>query len=118
MTSLHTASALEVAARLRSAELSVEEYAKALLAVAEKGQARIHAWAYLDPETVLSQARELDKIPIDRRGPLHGLPFGIKDIFLTQGTVQAGVYALSDLFHRHANSLQLPSLRQRPHHPP
>lgn len=117
MTSLHTASALEVAARLRSGEVAVEEYAKALLTVAEKGQARIHVWAYLDPETVLSQARELDKIPVDRRGPLHGLPFGIKDIFLTQGTIQVGLYALPHLFHRHAHSLQLTSLCQRTHHP-
>lgn len=39
----------------------------------------------LDREAVLSQARALDMVPHDQRGPLHGLPIGIKDIMDTQG---------------------------------
>jgi Asp-tRNA(Asn)/Glu-tRNA(Gln) amidotransferase A subunit family amidase len=45
----------------------------------------VEAWAYLDPEHALTQARARDQ---DRRegkpvGPLHGVPVGIKDIFDT-----------------------------------
>ncbi len=41
----------------------------------------IHAWAFIDPELALKQARERDLGPI--LGPLHGLPVGIKDIIDT-----------------------------------
>jgi Asp-tRNA(Asn)/Glu-tRNA(Gln) amidotransferase A subunit family amidase len=42
---------------------------------------QIHAWAYLDPEHALAQARALDRVP--RKGPLHGIPVGIKDVLDT-----------------------------------
>jgi len=41
----------------------------------------IHAWAALDPEYARRQARALDAGPA--RGPLHGIPVGVKDIFDT-----------------------------------
>ncbi|HYI29475.1 MAG TPA: amidase [Bradyrhizobium sp.] len=41
----------------------------------------IRAWAYLDPEAALRQARACDAQP--RRSRLHGIPVGIKDIFDT-----------------------------------
>ncbi|MDF1553810.1 MAG: amidase [Deferrisomatales bacterium] len=41
----------------------------------------VQAWEYLDPEQALAQARARDaEIP---RGPLHGVPVGIKDVFDT-----------------------------------
>lgn len=78
-------SALEVGARLRSGDQSVEEYAKSLLATVRERNNEIHAWAHLDPEQVLSTAKELDQVPHGQRGPLFGLPVGIKDVFLSQG---------------------------------
>jgi amidase len=44
---------------------------------------RVRAWAYVDPESVLARARELDRVPRARRGRLHGIPLGVKDIFDT-----------------------------------
>jgi Asp-tRNA(Asn)/Glu-tRNA(Gln) amidotransferase A subunit family amidase len=41
----------------------------------------VHAWAFLDPELVLAQARALDAAPV--RGPLHGVPLGVKDVMDT-----------------------------------
>jgi Asp-tRNA(Asn)/Glu-tRNA(Gln) amidotransferase A subunit family amidase len=41
----------------------------------------IRAWAYIDPEHALAQARSLDRMP--RKGPLHGIPVGIKDVLDT-----------------------------------
>lgn len=41
----------------------------------------IHAWAHLDAEAALTQARARDAAPL--RSPLHGLPVAVKDIFDT-----------------------------------
>jgi Asp-tRNA(Asn)/Glu-tRNA(Gln) amidotransferase A subunit family amidase len=41
----------------------------------------IRAWAHVDPDLALRQARACDDQP--RRSPLHGIPVGIKDIFDT-----------------------------------
>ncbi|KAL4739069.1 amidase signature domain-containing protein [Aspergillus similis] len=79
--------------RLRAAEalplikdnkLSVEDYARSLLSRIESRDPTVKAWAYLNPEQVLEQARQLDKVPIDQRGPLHGVPIGVKDVIYTK----------------------------------
>lgn len=41
----------------------------------------VQAWEFLDPELALGQARALDREP--PRGPLHGVPVGIKDVIDT-----------------------------------
>jgi amidase len=41
----------------------------------------VHAFAHLDPDRVLAQARELDRGTV--RGLLHGLPLGVKDVIDT-----------------------------------
>jgi Asp-tRNA(Asn)/Glu-tRNA(Gln) amidotransferase A subunit family amidase len=38
----------------------------------------VKAWLSLDPEHVIRRARELDKLPW--KGPLHGIPWGVKDV--------------------------------------
>ncbi|TXB97014.1 hypothetical protein FocTR4_00011492 [Fusarium oxysporum f. sp. cubense] len=62
----------------------VEQYASSLLERIKQRDDDVKAWAYLDPKAVLEQARALDQMPKDQRGPLHGLPVGIKDIILTK----------------------------------
>jgi Asp-tRNA(Asn)/Glu-tRNA(Gln) amidotransferase A subunit family amidase len=44
-------------------------------------EADVRAWSYVDPDAVIRQTRELDKLP--SRGPLHGIPVGVKDIYST-----------------------------------
>ena len=41
----------------------------------------VHAWAWLDPEQALAQARERDREA--PRSALHGVPVGIKDVIDT-----------------------------------
>ena len=46
---------------------------------------QVGAWAFIDPERALEQARSADRrraegLPL---GPLHGLPVGVKDVFDT-----------------------------------
>lgn len=74
----HRLTASAASALIASRALRVEELARDCLArVAERDPA-VRAWAFVDPDEVLRQARELDKVP--RRGPLHGIPIGVKDV--------------------------------------
>ena len=75
-------SAVDALKRIRQGDLSVEALARACLErVRARGDA-VRAWAYVNAEQVLEQARALDRA--GPRGPLFGLPVGIKDVFLTR----------------------------------
>lgn len=81
--------ASEAAAEIKAGAFTVEEYARSLLARVEERDAQVGAWAFLDPAFILKQARELDQVPVDQRGPLHGVAVGVKDIFYTKGMCAA-----------------------------
>lgn len=81
--------ATEVVARTRNGELTVEEYAQSLLRRIQERDHVVKAWAYLDPEYVLTQARELDRIAPESRGPLHGVAVAVKDVIYTKGKLHA-----------------------------
>jgi Asp-tRNA(Asn)/Glu-tRNA(Gln) amidotransferase A subunit family amidase len=67
----------EAARRIERGELtSVALVSACLERIAERDE-RLRAWAFVDRDYALAQARALDRGP--RRGPLHGIPFGIKD---------------------------------------
>ena len=85
MTEYYRLTGSHIVRLIQQGEVTVEEYAKSLLSRIKERE-EIQAWAYIDSELVLSQARALDKIPLEKRGPLHGLAVGIKDIALTKGT--------------------------------
>lgn len=77
--------ASEVIAEIKAGTLTVEDYASALLAHIDERDSQVEAWAYLDHEHILKQARQLDKVPNDERGPLHGVAVGVKDVIYTKG---------------------------------
>src|SRR5262249_16244148 len=62
-------------------------YVEALFRVMDRIESRIEAWVTVDREGVLSEARtcEAEARNGHIRGPLHGVPVGIKDIFYTNG---------------------------------
>ena len=78
--------ATEALAKINADELSVEQYAQSLLARVKARDEAVKAWAFLDPELVLAQARALDQVPKENRGPLHGIAIGVKDVIYTKGT--------------------------------
>jgi Asp-tRNA(Asn)/Glu-tRNA(Gln) amidotransferase A subunit family amidase len=73
--------ASEIAARIRDGRITAEAVARACLARIAERDADVRAWSFVDPDAVIRRARELDKGPI--RGPLHGVPIGVKDMIDT-----------------------------------
>lgn len=79
----HTATG--VAAKIKSGELTVVEYAISLLSRIEHRDPAVKAWAYLDPEQVLAEAKWLDKVLFENRGPLYSVGAAVKNITYTKG---------------------------------
>ncbi|WP_233889475.1 amidase [Paraburkholderia flagellata] len=71
----------EAAAALGRREFSALELAQSCLDRIAAREPEVGAWTWLDPEAVLAQARACDAR--EPAGPLHGIPFGIKDIIDT-----------------------------------
>jgi Asp-tRNA(Asn)/Glu-tRNA(Gln) amidotransferase A subunit family amidase len=78
---LNLLTALEAAQRLASAATTSVALVEACLARIDAHDGGIHAWATIDRENALRQARARDSE--SRRSALHGVPVGIKDIFDT-----------------------------------
>ncbi len=78
-------SATEGAEKLREGEITSEELVQACLDRIDQVDGEIEAWAHLEPDYALGQARALDAQRAEGApvGPLHGIPVGVKDIFDT-----------------------------------
>jgi Asp-tRNA(Asn)/Glu-tRNA(Gln) amidotransferase A subunit family amidase len=74
---LNELSATEIAARIASGETTCEAVTRDCLARIAARDDVVKAWVNLDPDLAIAQARALDKAT--RRGPLHGIPVGLKD---------------------------------------
>jgi Asp-tRNA(Asn)/Glu-tRNA(Gln) amidotransferase A subunit family amidase len=74
---------VESARSLAAGESTVESIVRACLERIEAREPTVKAWEYLDPERALARAIELDRVPSAARGPLHGIPLAVKDIFDT-----------------------------------
>ena len=83
--SLQALSAVEAARMIRDGSLTSVEYVEACLARVREVDGQVQAWAFLDPEHALAQARAADEYRLSGQptGPLHGVPVGIKDIIDT-----------------------------------
>ncbi len=70
---------------IAAGEVSAEELTRSCLERITEREDVVGAWAFLDPDMALAQARALDarQKAGEPLGPLHGLPVGLKDIFDT-----------------------------------
>jgi len=86
-TDLAFLSAAELAAGIRAKRFSAVEAMRATLARAEAVQAACTAFITLCPEQALADAAAADAALArgDETGPLHGVPFHVKDMVNTQG---------------------------------
>ncbi len=77
----------EVGDLYRSRRLSARELVEAHVERVEELDGRLKTYVNFLPEQALAQARAVDE-EMGRgewRGPLHGMPFGLKDLFHTKG---------------------------------
>jgi Asp-tRNA(Asn)/Glu-tRNA(Gln) amidotransferase A subunit family amidase len=71
-------------AAIGSGNLSARRLLEACFERIEARDPAIKAWVALDRAQALADADRADAVPQAQRGPLHGLPVGIKDIFDTK----------------------------------
>lgn len=71
--------------------ISLERYVQSLLSRYEARDANVNAWASINPEKVLEEARELDSIPKEERGSLHGFVIAVKDVMSTRGATPSWI---------------------------
>jgi amidase len=65
---------------LAAGQLSAVSLATAAIDRIRELNPQLNAVVYLDHSMALERARALDRLPADRRGPLHGIPVAIKDV--------------------------------------
>jgi aspartyl-tRNA(Asn)/glutamyl-tRNA(Gln) amidotransferase subunit A len=77
----------QAARKLRAGETTAVELARESLRRIREEQPRLNAFITITEELALSQARRADE-ELSRgidRGPLHGIPYALKDVFATRG---------------------------------
>ena len=82
---MNALTACEAASEIARGAISAEDYTRACLDRIAAVEPDVQAFAHLDPEHALAQARALDEHRAAGRslGPLHGIPVAIKDIIDT-----------------------------------
>ena len=82
LTSLTVA---QVAAQLAAGDITSEQLVEACLARIDAQEPHVQAWAFLDRDRALAEAKAADETRREGKGvgPLHGVPVGIKDIIDT-----------------------------------
>ena len=85
MTDIAFMPATELAARLARRELSAVEATRAFIAQIERANPRVNAIVTFLPEQALAEAKRIDALPVEARGPLAGLPIAFKDVVPTKG---------------------------------
>ena len=78
---LNTLSATQIVSRIADGAATCEHVARDCLARIAAREKVVKAWSFIDPELVLREARALDRQTV--RGPLFGIPIGVKDIIET-----------------------------------
>lgn len=95
-TDLHYLSLDEVARRLKARSLSSVEATRTILDRIEKLDPKLKSYATMTSEHALQEAARRDAETADgtSRGPLHGVPIAVKDLFNTAGIPTAAGMAI------------------------
>jgi Asp-tRNA(Asn)/Glu-tRNA(Gln) amidotransferase A subunit family amidase len=78
---LERLTAREASRRIAAGEITSEALVAACLARIAAREGEVGAWTFLEPAAAMEQARAADAS--GQRGPLHGVPIGIKDLIDT-----------------------------------
>lgn len=112
--SLEDLTLTEAASQIRSGKLSPLEYTRSLLDRIDRVEPRIEAWVTIDRDAVLKEAANCEREAKARsfRGPLHGIPIGIKDIFYTKGLRTTAGSPLFQMFVPEEDARAVAKLKQ------
>ena len=88
----HRLTVAEASQRIRSRDMSAVEYTRALVQRVRDLEPQIDAFITPTLDLALSQAQEADAALArgEWKGPLHGIPFALKDIYDTAGILTTG----------------------------
>ncbi|MFC5592071.1 Asp-tRNA(Asn)/Glu-tRNA(Gln) amidotransferase subunit GatA [Sporosarcina soli] len=82
--------AVELQSLLHNRELTVKELTEESFARIAKLDESVQAFLSTNEAEALAQAEALDQQPLEGRGPLFGLPIGLKDNIVTKGITTTG----------------------------
>jgi len=79
--------AVKAAALIRAKKLSPVDYVDTVLKAIERTQPRLNCFRVVMAEQARRDAKEAEEAVArgDKLGPLHGVPFGVKDLVVTKG---------------------------------
>lgn len=83
--SLFKKSAKELQELLHSKEITIADLTKEAYDRIDVLDGEVGAFLALNKEQALKEAEEMDKVPFEKRGPLFGMPIGVKDNIVTEG---------------------------------
>lgn len=91
-TTLHDLTIAEAARLIKARKLSSVELTKDLLARTEALEPQLNAFITRTPEAAMEAAKAADAELArgNDRGPMHGVPFAVKDIYDTAGVLTSG----------------------------
>ncbi|GKV67037.1 MULTISPECIES: Asp-tRNA(Asn)/Glu-tRNA(Gln) amidotransferase subunit GatA [Sporosarcina] len=84
---LTSKTAAELRELFQKGEVTVKEVTEETFKTIEQTDEKIHAFVHLTKEEALKHAEQLDKQAANERGPLYGVPVGIKDNIVTKDIV-------------------------------
>ena len=70
---------------IKAGELTIADLTAEAFDRVEKLDGDVQAFLALNKEQATATAAELDKVPFEERGPLFGMPIGVKDNIVTEG---------------------------------
>lgn len=77
--------ASELQALLHKKEISIADLTAESFKRIEAVDADVNAFLALNKEKATAQSSEMDQVPFEQRGPLFGMPIGVKDNIVTEG---------------------------------
>ena len=81
MTEPYELTATEASMQMDADELTAETLVESCIERIEARESVWRAWKHFEADAARTQAKSLDRGP--RKGGLHGIPFGVKDIIDT-----------------------------------
>ena len=96
----YTLTLSEMIAAIRSKKISPVELVQSLLTRIDSLESTVKAWVTIPRTSLLKEARRFEQEAARGkfRGPLHGIPIGVKDIFYTAGMRTTGGSKIFDKF--------------------